>query len=131
MRKRLLISCALIFISAFFAAAAFGQKAQRIAFKRGATKVVVSGRLNNYKSEVDYIIRLRAGQRLNVSGGGNHYVTVGVLDPTGADVMDYAADCHSNAEVSPTIAGDYKISVVECRKADAWRGTYKLTIKAE
>lgn len=130
MRNKSLILGVLIFVT-MLSANAFGQKARRITFRRGATKAVVSGRLNGYKSEIDYIIRLRAGQTFSVSGGGGYYVTLGVFDPTGADVMDYAADCHSHAEVSPTIAGDYKISVVECNKADAWRGTFKLTVKAE
>ncbi len=105
----------------------FGQ--QRIKFKRGATKTVVSGKLNNYKGVNNYVIRLNAGQTLSISS--NRYITLGVSDPSGEDPMDYAADCHGRLEISPTLAGDYKFSVVECRKADPWKGTYKLNITAK
>ena len=100
---------------------------KRITFKKGATTAVVTGKLMGYKGEVNYVIRLRAGQRLQISSDKS--ITLAeVANPAGEDVVDRAANCNGMADVSPTVAGDYKITVVECQKADAWRGTFKLKI---
>ncbi|MBA3694423.1 MAG: hypothetical protein H0W77_13475 [Acidobacteria bacterium] len=45
--------------------------------------------------------------------------------------MDRATNCNSKANTSPTVAGDYKIQVVKCTKADVWRETFKLTGKVK
>jgi hypothetical protein len=103
-------------------------KPTRITFRKGATKAVVNGRLNSYKSKLEYVIRLREGQTLKLSS--NKYITLAIADPTGEDVTDHDASCNGNKTVSPSVAGDYKIIVVECRKADAWRGNFKLFVSA-
>lgn len=106
----------------------------RINFKRGATRTVVSHRLNGYRDKVEYVIRLREGQTLTLEGNGkNHgrrYVTLGIVSPSGGDATDSDASCNGNKRIAPTEAGDYKITVVECRKADPWRGNFFMTITA-
>lgn len=103
--------------------------AKRIFFKKGATKVVVSGNMTGFKSKDTYILKVRAGQTLKVDS--NRSVTLAVLDPSGEDVMDRDLSCNGRAEISPTVTGDYKIIVVECMKADPWRGSYKLNISVK
>lgn len=100
---------------------------KRITFKKGATQAVVTGKLYGYKGTLYYVIRLRAGQHLQISADKS--ITLAeVSDPSGEDVMDRAANCNGEADISPTVAGDYKIAVVECQKADPWRGNVNLTI---
>lgn len=128
MKKLIQIS---IFTAIFFALSivAFGQKATRIKFAGGATQKTVSGNLRSYKSEKTFVIRVRRGQTLRASS--NQYVTLSVLNPSGEDVMDRDASCNSRAEISPTVAGDYKIIVYECKKADAWRGKFYLKVSVK
>jgi len=102
---------------------------KRIYFKKGATKAVVLGTMSGFKSKDIYILRVREGQTLKVDS--NRSVTLAVVDPAGEDVMDRDLSCNGRAEISPTVAGDYKIIVVECMKADPWRGTYKLNVSVK
>lgn len=104
-------------------------KPTRIVFKKGATKAVVTGKLRGYKSSAEYVIRLRAGQTFKV--GSDKSITLTILDPSGEDVMDRDLGCNGRAEIAPTVAGDYRILVVECRKADPWRGTFKLAVSVK
>lgn len=127
MRKKLLIL--IVFILLALAPNAFGQKAQRVYFKRGATAAIVVGYLKSYKSSKTFVVRLRKGQRLKVSA--DRSVTLAVLNPSGEDIMDRAANCNGTADYELTESGDYKILVVECRKADAWRGNFRLKISAK
>jgi hypothetical protein len=117
------------FILLALSISAFGRKPTRIKFKKGATAATLTGKLSGYKGEVDYVIRLRQGQRLQVSS--DRSVTLSVLNPVGEDVMDRAANCNGTADISTTVEGDYRIQVVECTKADSWHGTFKLRIKVK
>ena len=128
MRKNFLILS--IFILLAVAPNAFGQKAQRVTFKRGATAATVSGYLKNYKSSKTFVVRLRKGQRLKVTGD-SRAITLTILNPAGEDIMDRAANCNGEADITLTDSGDYKIEVVECQKADEWRGNFKLKISAK
>lgn len=101
----------------------------RISFRKGTTKTVVTGKLNGYNSKLEYVIRLRKGQTLKLSS--NKYITLAITDPAGEDATDHDASCNGNKTVSPTVAGDYKIIVVECQKADEWRGNFKLFVSAK
>ena len=123
--KKIAIGTLLIVI---FAAMPVFAKPTRIAFKRGATKAIASGTLNGYKSKKEFVLRLRKGQTLDISS--NKSITLTVLDPSGEDVMDRDLSCNGRASISPTVAGDYKIIVRECMKADAWRGSFKLFVSA-
>jgi hypothetical protein len=127
MRKFLLILS--IFILLALAPNAFGQKPQRITFKRGATIANVSGYLKNYKSSKAFVVRLRKGQRLKVSADKS--ITLTILNPSGEDIIDRAANCNGEADYVVDKSGDYKIEVVECQKADAWRGTFRLKVSAK
>lgn len=112
------------------------QRPVRIKFAKGATSTIVSGRLNGYKSKpVEFVIRLKAGQSLWVESlrgrMDTHYVTVDIEDPSGEDPRDMDLSCHSDHNIENTKAGDYKISVSECRKADSWRGSFRLKIEVK
>ncbi|HEY0460306.1 MAG TPA: hypothetical protein VGC97_14300 [Pyrinomonadaceae bacterium] len=104
----------------------------RITFKRGARFAIVTGNLNGYRSRKTFVIRVRRGQVLRTaqakSGASRHDITVYIKAPNGEEVGDSDASCNNRREISPTRAGDYRIEVVECRKADAWRGKFKLKI---
>ena len=66
---------------------------------------------------------------MKVEGIGNHAVSTFLEGPPGSNYQqDMAADCHSQADVDKTDAGDYKLTVQECQKADRWKGTFKVRI---
>lgn len=110
--------------------AAIGVGAQtRIKFARGAKKATVSGTLSGYRSKRVYVVRLRAGQRLRIETTG--LVTISVTDPAGEDPMDRDMSCNGRADISPTLAGDYRIEVFECQKAEPWRGRFRMSVRAD
>lgn len=102
-----------------------------IKFARGAYSTIVTGKLNGYDAERNYTIEVGRGQTMSVKQvdmTGNRYVSVYLTDPNGDDANDLDASCHSQATVSPTMAGTYAIKVVECQKADPWKGSYSLKV---
>lgn len=123
---------AILFLTANFAAA---QKPVRVKFAKGAKQKIITGNLNSYKGVRVYVVKVRAGQTLKIeqikSDSSDKYVTVAIKSPTGEDVTDSDASCNNRKEVSPTEAGDYVITVSECMKADEWRGSFQLKIRAE
>ena len=126
--KKLLKVTVTLAVVAFFASTAFSQTT-RIKFKKGATSATVSGTMKSYKNTRTYVIKVKAGQTLTTEDVGTHPITLGIEGPKGSGYeQDMAADCHSHNEITPTAAGDYTITVTECQKADAWKGTYKLKI---
>ena len=127
MKKIIFIAFAFVMLSICSVAAS--AQVIRIHFARGATSKVVTGRLSGYRSHRTYVIRVRSGQTLTTESVKN-YITIGVKAPPGSTYeQDMAADCHDKNDVNPTAAGDYKIRVTECRKADPWRGTFKFRVK--
>lgn len=127
MMKKIIASILVLIV--FGVSAIWAKPVKRIYFKKGATKAVVSGSMSSYKSKDTYVLKVRAGQTLKVDS--NRSVTLAVIDPLGEDVMDRDLSCNGRAEISPTVAGDYKIIVVECMKADAWKGSYKLNVSVK
>jgi len=111
----------------------FAQTSTRIKFRRGAVHAEVSGTLNSFKSKRTYLIKVRAGQSLKTEqiGATSRPVTIYIKDPNGNDVGDSDASCNNRREISPTEAGDYRIEVVECQKADPWSGrfTFRVTVR--
>jgi hypothetical protein len=122
----------LIAVSVFIlllSALSFGQRATRVKFAKGATTAVVTGQLSGHKGEKTFVLRIGAGQTLSTAQEGDaHDITIYITGPHGEDVDDSDASCNNRREVSPTVAGDYKITVVECLKADPWRGTFKFRV---
>lgn len=132
MRKQIRI-LTIAFILTLSAVSAFAQEEiSRINFKKGATKATVSGTLDGFKDKKVFVITVRQGQTLNTeqlkSKKSSQYITVSIQSPTGAYVGDADASCNNRKEITPTLAGDYKLTVVECGKADEWRGKFKLKI---
>lgn len=106
------------------------QRPQRIVFPRGKSAATVSGTLTGYNSKRSFLIHVRRGQVLTTENIGNNSITISIEAPPGSTYeQDMAADCHDRNEVNPTSAGDYKITVVECRKADRWRGRFKFRVR--
>lgn len=127
MKNIILIAAAILLCSL----PAFAQKATRIKFKHGATSAVVSGTLSGYKSSRSYVIRVREGQTLTTEATGKRHLTIDIQAPPGSTYEpDLGLDCHDRHHVSPTAAGDYIITVVECMKADAFKGrfAFKVTV---
>lgn len=113
-----------------FTATTYAQKhPTRIKFARGATEKTVSGTLSSWKAKRTFVIRVRKGQVLTTENTGDNSITISVTPPKGSHYeQDMAADCHDRNEVNPTAAGDYIITVVECKKADPWKGQFKFLI---
>lgn len=104
---------------------------KRIKFARGAYSAIVTGKLTGFSSEQNYVISVGKGQTMmvkQIDRKGGKYVSVYLTDPNGDDANDLDASCHSEAKVSPSMAGDYVIKVVECQKADPWKGSYSLKV---
>ncbi len=118
-----IISILLILIAA---STVFARPIKRITFPKGATKVTVTGYLNGYKDKQIYVIRLRKGQKMTLKA--NRYVSLYITAPNGEDASDMDLSCHSNQTVEYTMAGDYKIKAVECQKADAWKGSFRIMV---
>ncbi|HQZ82354.1 MAG TPA: hypothetical protein PLR83_03975 [Pyrinomonadaceae bacterium] len=113
-----------------FSATTYAQKGQtRIKFARGTTEKTVQGTLSSWKSKRTFVIRVRAGQTLTTNNSGDNSITISVTPPKGSSYeQDMAADCHDRNEVDPTAAGDYIITVTECKKADPWKGKFEFLI---
>ena len=110
---------------------AFGQATKRINFVRGTHETVVTGTLNGYKSSRTFLIRVGKGQVLTTENVGDNSITISSTAPPGSTYeQDMAADCHDRNEVTPTAASDYRITVTECLKADAWKGKFKFKVVA-
>ena len=119
-------------VIAAVAAAAPGQT-KRIKFRHGDVSTEAVGMLSSYLTVRTYKVRVKEGQtmlleQVGVEGG---LITIRVIDPNGDPAGDADASCNNRGEISPTIAGDYVIEIVECRKADPWRGrfTFRVTVR--
>lgn len=125
--KRITFLFAAIAFVMLAASTAFSQK--RIEFPRGATSTVVTGTLNGYTDKRTFAIKVRRGQTLTTDSVGNNPITVTIKPPRGARYeADLSANCNNEHRVRPTAAGDYIITVTECRKADRWRGRFRLKV---
>jgi hypothetical protein len=123
---KILLVCALVlFLSAVSIPA---QRPIRVNFARGAYCKNVSGTLTSYRSSRTYLVRVRSGQTLKTESIGSRYITIYITDPNGEPVGDSDASCNDRREITPTVAGDYRIKVVECQKADPWRGTFRFRV---
>lgn len=115
---------------AILAASALSQTT-RIRFKRGAASAVVSGKMTGARGIRSWVIRVRDGQTLTTQQIGRRGgpITIVIKTPAGetySDDMD--ASCHSRREVTPTAAGDYRITARECAKADWWQGPFSFRV---
>ncbi len=135
MRKQMFLAgfliLAVLLVSPFSSEA---QTTKRVQFARGKTSATVTGTLKGYKGQIVYLVRVKEGQTLMTEQVGNtngHYVTVGINDPNGEEINDADASCNNYKTVENTKAGDYKITVFECMKADEWHGTFKLKISVK
>lgn len=107
-------------------------QARRIKFKPGATTASVTGQLNGWNDKAHFVIRLRAGQTMNLSVEGKCDACnpdVVVDSPAGANDTVDSDMCQCRVEVGNTAAGDYRITVGENRKGEKWKGTFVLKIK--
>jgi hypothetical protein len=133
MKRRFLLIVVSVALLLSALSALQAQPPTRIKFSRGAVRANVSGTLNSYRGKRVYVIRVREGQTLKTeqTGDSPRRITIYVKDPAGNGVGDSDASCNSRREISPTVAGDYTIEVVECRKADPWRGrfTFRVTVR--
>lgn len=124
--KNVVFSLALLLVVCAASITGFGQT--RIKFARGGVTATASGRLTGFKSARVYIIRVREGQTLATKQVSGRPISIFITGPDGQEAGDLDASCHSNREITPTIAGDYTLRVVECEKADPWSGTFRFRV---
>ena len=129
--KHLRILVVLVFVF-LVSTEVWSQKATRINFSKNATATTISGNLKSYADKKVFVIKVRRGQTLTaeqiISKTSTNYVTVSIKDTSGETVGDEDASCNSSQEAAPTVADDYTITVVECQKADAWNGSFRLRV---
>jgi hypothetical protein len=129
MMKRLIKPIFILIVVAVSMIAAAAQSPGRIRFARRATSAVVSGSLSGYRSSRTFLIRVRDGQTLRTEQvGDSQDITIYITDPKGRPVGDSDASCNNRREITPTTAGDYRIKVIECQKADPWRGRFRFRV---
>ncbi|MBX3243245.1 MAG: hypothetical protein KF685_02110 [Acidobacteria bacterium] len=108
------------------------QAEKRIKFKRGAISADATGKLSGYDDKKAFVIKVNEGQTLSTeqirAESSSRYITILITDPNGELVGDSDASCNNRREIAPTVAGDYRIEVVECQKADPWRGKFKFRV---
>lgn len=108
------------------------QAPERITFARGSISAVVTGRLGGHRDQRSFVLRVRSGQTISTEQlGGSDPITITITDPDGNNVGDMDASCNNRRQVTPTIAGDYLLTVVECEKADEWRGRFRFRISVK
>jgi hypothetical protein len=128
-KQKMKLVLVVIFLFALFGICMTEADAQaRIKFRRGTYGSVVSGTLRNWNDRRTFVLKVREGQTLKTEQVGNPYITIFVREPSGDIVGDSDASCNDRREITPTVAGDYKIEVVECRKADPWRGRFRFRV---
>ena len=127
--KGKLLSFVVVFVLLITQASFAKQPTLRIKFDAGATSAKVRGRLRNFKDEARYVVRVRAGQHMEVEATGKEGpAAVAIESPSGSDAAMDRDMSGSRASADPTEAGDYKIIVTENRKGDPWSGTFVLKI---
>jgi len=127
--KKLFLVIFAVFATATLTSSADGQAPKRVNFERGMDRTVVTDTLRSYSDVKRFVLRVRKGQKLTTENIGKNYITVEIIPPKGSKYEpDLSADCHDRHEVDPTAGGDYIILVVECRKANRWRGTFRLRV---
>ena len=129
MKQQFLILFALVLL--LVPVSSYGQKTTRVKFAKGLTGAIATGTLNGYRSKpVVFVIRVKAGQTLRVEqlilSESAHYTTFSITDPSGKDATDGEANCNNRKKIENTSAGDYRIAVTECAKADGWRGNFRI-----
>jgi len=120
-------------VASIFAAVLFGAlsaSAQtRVKFKHGRTSAILTGKLSNYHQKLVFLVRVRSAQKMAILDIGQHAVSIWVEGPPGSGYeQDLAADCHGRTNISPTAAGDYKLTVQECQKVDPWHGLFTVLV---
>lgn len=93
-------------------------RTERVKFKRGTNSATVESSIAGYEA-VDYVLRARKGQTMNVSLATKHGATYfNVLPPGEDNVAMYIGSTSGNQfeKVLPT-TGDYKIRVYMMRSA--------------
>lgn len=134
MKRRVLLFLAAIGLLILISSDLSAQSPQRIKFRRGAVTAEVTGTLSSFNGVRTYLIRVRDGQTLRTEqiGEKGNPITISITRPDGEHVEgDNDASCNNRREVSPTKKGDYRIEVIECRKAEPWRGrfTFRVTVR--
>ena len=133
MKFKLLLFLGIFGVLCAFDSYTFAQAPTRIKFRRGAVSAEVTGTLNSFNSIRHYVLRVRGGQTINTEqiGGEVRPITISLIDPNGVEAGDSDASCNNRREVAPTKAGDYQIEVIQCRKAEPWRGrfTFRVTVR--
>lgn len=126
-RNHLCASLALTLAILGLGVSAQAQKApRRIIFARGATIARASGYLRGVRDEAWFVIRAGAGQhmRVDVRGRGP---TRGVLYfPSGKQDGGPGGVIY-DGEIDES--GDYRIRVTESSMANAWRGSFTVTVE--
>jgi len=102
----------------------------RVKFPRGATHVDLTGSLKGYRDGKTFILRVRPGQTISTEQISQYRpVTVWVTTPAGGPYdEDMDMSCHNRRKITPTVAGDYRLEIKECEKADRWRGTFRVRV---
>lgn len=93
-------------------------RSERVTFEKGATSAVVEGKIKGYES-VDYLLKARKGQHMNVSMATKHGATYfNILAPGENAVAMFNGSVSGNQfEGVLPATGDYKVRVYMMRSA--------------
>lgn len=119
------------------ATAVRGQKATRIVLYKDSTAATVSSNLKSFNDKKVFVIKARKGQTLKIeqiiepATAAARLVAVSIKSSSGKTFEGANDSCDNRREIAPTEEGDYTITVVQCRKTDAWRGRFRLKISVK
>ena len=117
------LTIAVVFLGAF----AQEQKApRRIVFARGATVARTTGYLRGVRDEAWFVIRAGAGQHMRVEIRGRGPTRGVLFFPSGKQDGGPGGVIYDDVIAE---AGDYRIRVTESSMANAWRGSFTLTVE--
>jgi hypothetical protein len=120
--KKFCFAAAVISLTSFALAA---QAPTRITFARGATRATARGYLRGIRDEATFVLRAGAGQHMRVNIQGRGATRGIVIFPSGKQDGQPGGVVFDD-RIDET--GDYKIRVTESSMADAWRGSFTVTI---
>jgi len=104
---------------------AIAQTPSRIHFSRGATRVTARGYLQGVNDQALFVLRAKSGQHMRVEISGRGATRGVVIFPSGKQDGGPGGVVFDD-DIDET--GNYRIRVTESSMANAWRGSFVVTI---
>lgn len=91
------------------------------------------GQFRSENDQTMYSVSIHAGRTLVVKQVDHvigKTISIRIRDPLSNNVETAATGCTDHIKVSPTLAGDYQVSVSQCQNGGDWVGAYSIKFSA-